>query len=452
MAVFQSPAGLYEIVPTPGGANDLRYGSEVSRPMGAFPSLYGLHDGAFAPVRLGDRVQLTPVSYARLFATQPWVRAVIMRLLSSAVAVPLKVYRRNDDGSKVRLMPGDHRLADAIYRPWERAGQFELTAALLGSLLVHGNGTVRVLSGANDSISFESRDWRYLTPLQVLPSKISGWETDEDGVDETIPLAEMLHAAWWSPLGPAGVSPLAALGTTIEIDNAAARYQRAALRNMAAPPSAITVSQDLLDLEPEKRQAALDTMRQQIAERHTGDNAGLPAILPAGLDWKAVGHTAVEAELIDQRRVAREEVCGVYQMPPPMVGILDRATFSNIETQREMLYADALGPPLALVESVLNAQLVHGLLAEPDLFVEYDFAGVLRGNRLAEMQALTAAIGSALMTPNEGRATLNYAANPSPAADELYLPTNNLAPIGTQAAQPPQPPNPAQPAPAQAAE
>ena len=117
---------------------------------------------------------------------------------------------------------------------------------------------------------------------------------------------------------------------------------------------------------------------------------GKPALLPPGLDWKPIGHTAVEAELIDQRRITREEVAAVYQIPPPMMGILDNATYSNIETQKEMAYSDALGPPLVLIEQTLTAALARDLYGEDDVYVEFDFGPVLRGDRLKEIQAFRA--------------------------------------------------------------
>jgi HK97 family phage portal protein len=179
-------------------------------------------------------------------------------------------------------------------------------------------------------------------------------------------------------------------------------------------------------LDPEARAE----LREDLDRLRLGqDMQGRPVLLPAGMKWEAVGHTAHEAELIEQRKLAREEVAATYMIPPPMLGQLDRATYANITTQREMAYTDALGPPLVLVEQVFNAQLIAGLLREKDIFVEFDFAGVLRGDRLKEIQAIRQAIGTALMSPNEGRRVLNMPSSDSPAADELYLPSNNLSPL-----------------------
>jgi HK97 family phage portal protein len=410
-------------------SNDLRYGSIMLDPPPAAPGLYGLHSDPLSPW-LADGLRMTPISFARIFATQPLVYRAVTRMLWWAIKVPLKVYQRDGEDRR-ELRPEDHPLAYSIHFPWERASRYNLVAAMLGSLLVHGNGTVQAHSAAGDRVRFEPRDWRYLKPLQVLRNTISGWESYEDSEDnpDVIPVQSMLHTAWYSPMGPAGISPLTSLGIVLGGDHAARRYTAQSMKNMARPPSAITVSNDFLGYEPEQRKAAIEWARAEVMRTTSGNNAGMPAVLPTGLEWSQVGHTAVEAELIDQRYLNFEDVAGAYMIPPPALGDLRRATYSNISELRQYAYTDSLGPPLILIEQAINVQLIHGLMGTDDVFVEHDFAGVLRGDKLAEMQALREAISIGLMSPNEGRAVINKPASDAPGADELYLPVNNLAPL-----------------------
>jgi HK97 family phage portal protein len=376
------------------------------------------------------------VSYAQIFATQQWVAAAIMRMLTWSVRVPLKVYKRTGDDSRVRLRPDDHPLAAAIQRPWIGGYPAGLTMALLGPFLVHGNSTTEIDEGARGAIMFEPHDWRTTKPVKATPnsSTIEGWQIfDEMGqARRGISADRVAHLAWWSPLGPEGISPLQQLGTTLRIEDAAMRYQQAQFRNGARPPSAVEASTEFLGLEQGDRDDLLEQLRQDLTMLYAGpDNGGRPALLPPGLTWRPIGHTSVEAELIEQRYISREEIAAVLQIPPPSLGDLRRATYSNIVELRQVAYTDGLGPPLVIAEQVLTARFQE-LLREFDLYLEFDFAGVLRGDFLKEVNAIRLAVGSGLLTPNEGRAIQNRPASNEPRANELWMPWNNLQPMSSE--------------------
>jgi HK97 family phage portal protein len=261
---------------------------------------------------------------------------------------------------------------------------------------------------------------------------IEGWDVyDVIGQRERSISADVaIHAKWWSPLGPEGVSPLRQLGTTLAIEDAATRYQRAQFRNGARPPSAIVADTEFLSLDKETRDVLLEQLREDVTRLYAGpENQGRPALLPPGLDWKPVGHTSREAELIEQRYIDGEEVGAVYQIPAPFLNDLRRATFSNITELRQVAYTDGLGPPLVIIEQALTA-VWQELSRETDVYVEFDFAGVLRGDFLKEVNALRAAIGVGLMTPNEGRSVMNRPKSDEPRASQLWMPWNNLQPMG----------------------
>lgn len=403
------------------GRGDLRYSSMP----------FTQWDGGTGPFWEGR-----PISFAKIFATQPWVAIAVMRLLTWSIRVPLKVYRRvDDDGGRVRLRPREHPLAAAVVNPWDRGSMAELIQALLGPLFVHGNDLIDVVEGAGGQIRFEPMDWRCVAPIRMDPNdpnaEILGWKVHEPADVYERSADTVMHLKWWSPLGQVGVSPLEQVRSTITADSAAVEWTINNLAQSARPAGVVETSAEFLGLEPVERQTLLNQLRDDMRNAFGGPrNAGKLPVLPPGLTWAAASHTtAVEAELIEQRKVNRNEVAAIYMLPPPMIGILDRATYSNVRVLKEMAYTDGLAPPLIVTEQKINAHVVAGLLRQDDVFVEFDFAGILRGDRLQEIKAIREAISTAALTPNEGRDVLNLPRSEHPAADKLYLPRNNLRPI-----------------------
>jgi HK97 family phage portal protein len=273
------------------------------------------------------------------------------------------------------------------------------------------------------------------SPTGTTPTATSSVGSRTRGLkeDRGLALDSTLHSAWWSPLGKLGISPLRKLGTTLRIEDAAQQWAQNKLGRGFTPTGVVELDDRFLGLEEPERQTLYDVTAKRFRDAYGGfARAGEVPILPPGVKWHdATPTTAVEAQLIDQRKLNREESAAVYQLPPPMIGILDRATYSNITTLRQVAYTDGLAPPLVMIEAGINVVVCVGLLREPDLFVEHDFGGVLRGDKLKEIQAIREAVSTAVLTPNEGRDMQGRPRSENPAADELYIPANNLKPLGS---------------------
>ena len=400
------------------GRGDLRYSSQP------FP----LWDGA--PWWNGR-----PVSYANIYATQPWVAIAVNRLLWWAMRVPLKVYRRLDDENRQRLRPGEHPLATAIGTPWERGTMYELITALLGPLLVHGNSLLDVDEG-NSRLGFTPLDWRTVSPITVDDedpnADIVGWKIyDSKGRARERSADTVMHLKWWSPLGQLGISPLRQIRSSLEAEATAVDWTINNLRNGARPSGMVEMDEAVLSLDAEQRRELYERAITDMRDAYGGElNAGQLAVIPPGFKWTTADYTtAVEAEIMAQRLVNRNEVAAVYNIPPPMIGQLERSTFNNITTLRELAYTDGLAPPLVMIEQKINAHIIEGILRQKDVYVEFDLGYILRGDRLKEIQAFREGILSGIYTPNEVRQNLNLPSSPAPDADKLWMPKNNSAPI-----------------------
>ena len=374
------------------------------------------------------------VSYQQLYEEQPWVAVAVNKLARQVARLPLYAHRLIEgtrwEGESEPLEL-DHPLARLLARPWPRAGELHLKQKAMFPALVHGNAALAMFREApgGPPASLVPLDYRHLTAHCLGgDGEIDVWETGQSGRPRMLAREDVLHFAWEGGGGDLGVSPLKQLGTTLRTEDAAQRYQSSSFDNGARPSGALVLPQDAR-LDADERQE----LREEIRGQHAGvDQAFKVALLSGGMDWKPFGHTAVEAELIDQRKLNREEVAAVYDVPAPLIGILDHATYSNVAELHRMLYGMVLGPWLSLIEDTIKAQIIdpYEPWAQEGLFVAFDLSEVLKGDALKEIQAVREGIQTGVLTVNEGRRRLNMSRHDDPAADELLIPVNNLAPLG----------------------
>lgn len=376
------------------------------------------------------------ISYQRLYETQPWVASAVNLLNLQSLRLPLKSYRMLDGGERERIR--NEPLPELLNRPWPRCAAAQLKQKIIFGLAVHGNALFwKYRRGQDTPSQLIPLDWRYVVPHytdDIHAGPVAYWETTQTGEPRYLAPDDVVHFAFEGGNGQIGVSPLQQLGVTLRTEDAAQRYQSASFDNGVRPATGYVVPGDVQMTAEERGE-----LRQELKAQHEGvDNAFRIALLTGGGKLETYSHTAVEAELIEQRKLNREEVAAVYHCPPPLIGIYDHATYSNIESLLRSFFGMTLGPYATLIEETLGAQLITEELGWESLFVEFDFAEVLKGETLKEIVALQTAIASGFLTLNEARQVRNMSRSDLPGMDAFYLPMNNLQPVGA-------PPAPAAP-------
>lgn len=382
------------------------------------------------------------VSFAGIYRTQPWVASAVHGIARQIARLPLHAFAMAADGENRERDRGS-TLARLLKRPNPEHARSPLALkwdVALG-LLLNGNALERIgkpAAGAEpDRLS--RLDWRFITP-HVLEDggPVAAWEyRPPNGPTEWLGPEEVVHFAWGTTEGPIGVSPLTQLGVTLRSEDSAQRYGESSFRNGARMGVGVVL---------EKGVTADDMVRSGIRDElmlaHGGvDRAFTPLVLGGGVaDVKPLGgQSAVEAELINQRKVNREEIAAVYGMPPPLIGILDHATYSNVSELHKMLYRTVLGPWLSLYAETLGEQLIGRTPSweARGAFVEFELGEVLKGDTRERMDAYRTAIAAGVLTLNDVRRLENLKPYESEWADEPLVMANNVLPlsmIGDQAA------------------
>lgn len=219
-----------------------------------------------------------------------------------------------------------------------------------------------------------------------------------------------------------GCSPLESLRRVLAEEFEAGRMRQQVLRNGARTSGYLERPADA----PQWSAEAKSRFRADWQAQYTGEGpaAGGTPILEDGMHFVPAAQTAEQLQYIEARRLTREEVAAAYHVPPPMVGILEHASFSNISQQHRMLYQDTLGPWLTMICEELGLQLLPDFADTGDVYVEFNLAEKLRGSFEEQAQQLSSSVGAPWLTRNEARARLNLPSLPD--GDELVTPLNVL--------------------------
>ena len=65
-----------------------------------------------------------------------------------------------------------------------------------------------------------------------------------------------------------------------------------------------------------------------------------------------------EAQFLETRKFQVTEICRIFRVPPHMIGDLERATFSNIESQNISFAVHTIRPWLVRIEQAINKTLI----------------------------------------------------------------------------------------------
>lgn len=200
----------------------------------------------------------------------------------------------------------------------------------------------------------------------VLPLFLSGVER-ADYVDmipkkqkEALGYSEMLHETNLIPstdpiYGVANILPaLAALFG----DNAASDYNLQFFENNAVPRYAVTISGGRVS--EKAKQDIVDFLDKHIkGKNHRTIVIPLPANMSA--KFEPLDATRNDASFLDYKKINREEIAGVHQVPPSEIGLWESANKANSNQQAKNYFLKVINPFQRQLERAINRIVRVGL-------------------------------------------------------------------------------------------
>jgi len=320
------------------------------------------------------------------FVKNPIVHGCVKLIAQAATRVPLRAV---EGGQRLSEHPATKLLA----RPNARQSGGELLEGFYAYLQTAGNAYLEAAL-----IDGEVRGIYLLRPDRMRAvlgrdgwvtgyAYTAGGRTRNLSLD-TAPVAEVLHAALFHPLDDHyGLSPLEAAAQSLDIHNAAGRWNKALLDNAARPSGALVYTAGG-NLTAEQ----FERLKSELSDGFAGAaNAGRPMLLDGGLDWKALSLTPQEMDFIELKHVAAREIALAFGVPPMLLGIPGDNTYANMAEANRAFWRGTVIPLVERAAGDLGYWLAPAFGGELELVPDIDAIEALAEDRGALWARITAA-------------------------------------------------------------
>jgi len=222
------------------------------------------------------------------------------------------------------------------------------------------------------------------------------FDLDEDVV---LPASEIIHDrfnCFYHPL--VGLSPIVACALSASQGISIQRNAQAFFAN-ASRPSGILVAPGAITEQTSKE------LKDNWQKNYSGRGSGGTAVMGDGMKYEPISVAANDAQLVEQLKMSGEIICTAFSVPAFKVGLASLPT-GKVSDHNDIYYSDCLQHYIESIETLLNQHLD----LEDGVEVEFDLKALLRMDSGSQMSFLKEGIGAAILSPNEARAELGYAA------------------------------------------
>jgi HK97 family phage portal protein len=353
-----------------------------------------------------------------------------MNLVGSTIAtLGFEVMQRNRDGSRVVL--SDHPVNQVIaYEPtlhhtaceyWQRAiWDQELSGNAFARLSRTSRGELLgFIEWRPDRVSLDAGNparWRY-----QFKEPVGGgdWIDEKDGQGN----CQIFHLRNFSIDGRLGIATPDIARQALGLDLAVEKYGAMFFGKGGRVKDIFKV-----DGVPDKTQR--EKFRQIFRESYGNTETFHEAmLLEKGMDLVGKsGATPNEAQFLETQVSSSLRLCRFVGVPPTLVGILDRATYSNNEQLMQQFVTLSLANRIKRIEDSARRALFTQDEKRKGLYIHSNVNKLMRGDSIARGTYYKTMMSLGVMAANEVRDLEDMARIDDPAADEYRRAQNIFGP------------------------
>jgi HK97 family phage portal protein len=240
-------------------------------------------------------------------------------------------------------------------------------------------------------------------PLYKLATPSYGFSKDQP-----LEAHEVMHIKEMAWQGSSGFNKGILATELVALDQDIDIYANFIMQNGAKPSGIFTTEQVIPDAKYKEIASRLKEAWNAMTGSRSVDSskAGQGMLLDQGMKYMPVDMlTLQDADAAALKVQTMKRICGVFGVPPAMIGIADQK-YNNTQTMLDEYYKTVMYPMIINIEQKLKQQLLKGY---PNLCVRFDTKDFLKGAALDQMNFVNAGVNAGIMTPNEAREYLNMA-------------------------------------------
>ena len=163
-------------------------------------------------------------------------------------------------------------------------------------------------------------------------------------------------------------------------------------------------------------------MQNAFDSRHRGwSKAHKTAIVTGGAQYKATNVPKDQAQFLDSRRMAVEDVARAFNIPPHLLGLPGTNTYASVEQNNIAFVTHTLRPIAQKIEGALTGLLSQETGLEAS-FVKISLGGLLRADVTARTQAYSTLLQAGVYSINDVRSFEDLTPIADESADTVRVP------------------------------
>lgn len=349
-------------------------------------------------------------SYQEAFKKVTWAHACVSLIATSAAMVEWYILDEND------VEIEDHEVVTLLKNPNEFDDWFSFIEGASADLSLTGN-TFWLLNEIN----------KYRQPLQIyrldpkrtkpIPDKVAfirGYRYEGDaGSKIDFDLEDVIHTKYFNPLDQyLGMGKIEAAAMTMDTDYYSAEYNKNFFINGARLSGILQSDRDI-------SLAEMPRIEEQVKKLYQGrKNMHKIAILGSSLKYNPTAIAQKDMEYLAGRKFTRDEICVIFNVPPPKLGIMDNANYKMEEADRTF-WSECMSPHLKRLELKLD-QIVKAYNPK----WRFEFEEVVKEDEAKQSEVMERYLRNFVLTPNEVRDVLGYPK--APWGDSVYVPLSAI--------------------------